>query len=690
MPGFFHSAEPDSSNAGEDANHRPKRRFLPSPSPGLRIVLMLAGITSGVLGYTRADRSPAVGLGLLVVMTVLVALALWRVEEMEGLDEEIRGLGAIWHAISAREHRAVGLLFLALAQNLGTLLTLRRNENSAWGVVLWLGSMVTLILAVSFENWRSAKALRKAIDSAKNRLSLSFALEVAVVLGLTGLAYLLRAVELQHYPPMMHGDEGEMGIMALGILEGTFRVPPFTTFWLAHPTMFHYWQALSMALFGKNEVGLRVLSAITGALSVSLLYFLVRAWFGRFAATASAFLLAVSHLHIHFSRLALNNIQSAFFAILVLLLLTAARARRSTFLYALAGLVGGYSLYFYYGSRIIPVIMLVILLFLLVERRASFKDVLVCVLAFWLAFAPLALRYITNPDGFTGRMSGVFAFSEQNLRRVLHTTEKSEIEDYLALLRFQVQRSLAFFVRDGDASSFYFRDIPAFDGVTSLLFWLGMGVALAGARGFRQFSLLSWFWAVVIVGGVFTNDPPNAPRLLLAVPAVPVFGGVFLAQARVLLVRLLRVRLDLVLAPTLLVLAVITLRLNYDLYFVEYTQKAGNRHAVEIAREMVRWDGGYRSYLLGEPMLFVRHGVIRFIARNMEKADVLRSDPLPSDLGGKGALFFVLPTNLDRVQEIRTEYPGGEYREFRDPLNRLIYTEYVVPGEGVSGSMEAP
>jgi len=145
-----------------------------------------------------------------------------------------------------------------------------------------------------------------------------------------------------------------------------------------------------------------------------------------------------------------------------------------------------------------------------------------------------------------------------------------------------------------------------------------------------------------------------------------------------------------VLVPTLLVLAAVTFNLNYNLYFEEYARKSADRSAVEIAREMVRRDGGYKFYLLGAPMLFVEHGVIRFIARDVEKANILREDPLPSDLGSKGAVFFILPTNLHRLQEILAQYPGGEYRELRDPLNRPIYTEYVVPGGRGTGSVEKP
>ena len=88
MSRFSLSGEPNSGNAREDANHRPKRRFFPSPSLSLRIVLLLTGITLGVLGYTKAHRSPVASLGLLAIMTVLVALAFWRVEEMEEMGKK--------------------------------------------------------------------------------------------------------------------------------------------------------------------------------------------------------------------------------------------------------------------------------------------------------------------------------------------------------------------------------------------------------------------------------------------------------------------------------------------------------------------------------------------------------------------------------------------------------------------------
>jgi len=52
--------------------------------------------------------------------------------------------------------------------------------------------------------------------------------EWVLVGGFTVLAFALRAYGLQHYPPPVHGDEGEMGMLALRVLDGD-GLPPFAT-----------------------------------------------------------------------------------------------------------------------------------------------------------------------------------------------------------------------------------------------------------------------------------------------------------------------------------------------------------------------------------------------------------------------------------------------------------------------------
>lgn len=578
----------------------------------------------------------------------------------------------------ARRHPLAVWLALALILNAGGLFLLRSNPLSGWAVALWLGSLAALIVASSVGEISFSSLHVRAW--ARRFWSAPVVLEFLAVFAITLLGFTLRATALDRYPPAMHGDEGEMGIRALGILNGAQPLSPFSTAFLSHPTMFYFWQALSMAFFGRNEVGLRMLSALAGTLSIPLLYLLMRYGYGRMAGMVSAFLLAVSHLHIHYSRLAQAPIHSSTFALLVVLLLAMARVNGSSLLYSLAGLTAGYSLYLYFGSRVIPLISGVLLIFLWREPRAKKKDLLLFALAGWLAISPLLLHYVQHPPALLDRLQAVYLFSPQVIQ---HTLRQMGGEgSTLDILRWQLLRNLRFFVDYGDASPFYLRDLRAFDLGTLLLFWLGMGLALAKPFRFAHAALLVWFWIVVILGGVLTADAPNAPRLLMAVPAVFAFGGLFVARIRTLGSRTLKTRFDWLLVPLLVVLGVVVLRTNYETYFVEYATRAPGTVFIDMAREMRGNSAEYEMYLLGAPHLYTNHGVLRFIARDAEKVDCLELDDcfsLPP--GGKGVIFFIVPQRLEELEIIRARYPQGEYGEAYDAYGRLLYATYRLPSQ---------
>ena len=582
-------------------------------------------------------------------------MILWRIVR--------RRPGAVW-------------LTSVLALNTRALVLLYRDPLSGWAVALWLGSLLVFVTPLLVAEI-SPSAFLVRLRTRELR-SPPVVVEILALLGVIILGLGLRGLFLDRYPPMMHGDEGEMGIRALGILNGTQPLSPFSTAFLSHPTMFYFWQALSMALFGRNEVGLRMLSALAGTLSIPLLYLLMRYGYGRVAGMASAFLLAVSHLHIHYSRLAQAPIHSSTFALLVVLLLAVARVNGSSLLYSLAGLTAGYSLYLYFGSRAIPLIGGVLLIFLWRERRAKGKDLLLFALAGWLAISPLLLHYVQHPPALLDRLQAVYLFSPRNIQ---HTLGQMGGEgSTLDILRWQLLRNLRFFVDYGDASPFYLRDLPAFDLGTLLLFWLGMGLALAEPFRFAHAALLVWFWMVVILGGVLTTDAPNAPRLLMAVPAVFAFGGLFVARIRALASRTLKLSFDLLLVPLLVVLGALVLRVNYETYFVKYAARAPGTVFINMAREMRENGAEYEMYLLGAPHLYTNHGVLRFIAPDAKKVDCLELDDCLSLLpGDKGVIFFLVPQRLEELETIRARYPQGEYGEAYDAYDRLLYVTYRVP-----------
>jgi 4-amino-4-deoxy-L-arabinose transferase-like glycosyltransferase len=76
-----------------------------------------------------------------------------------------------------------------------------------------------------------------------------------------------------------------------------------------------------MGLFGDDLFGLRTASVFLGTASVLLVYFLTKRLFSPRIAAVAAFLLAVSHWHIHFSRSGIHYMQGSFATLLLFVLL---------------------------------------------------------------------------------------------------------------------------------------------------------------------------------------------------------------------------------------------------------------------------------------------------------------------------------------------------------------------------------
>ncbi|MCA1554772.1 MAG: glycosyltransferase family 39 protein, partial [Chloroflexi bacterium] len=399
--------------------------------------------------------------------------------------------------------------FATLCSVAATLIS-TRDEFSPVANYLWLVALPLLLTAALVHDRVGAAHVRALFANMRRQAVLSELLAVALI---TLIAFVLRAYDLAHYPPTMHGDEGEMGMMALRVLDGKYPLALFGTFWLDHPSLFHYIQAMALVVFGRDEPGLRLLSALFGTACVPLTFAIARLGWGRLAGFSAAWLTCASALHIQYSRIGLNNIESVFSMTLVVLLLAlmhergaarlhvatgdiqrdsanATQPTRALLLPVLAGLMIGFSQYLYYGSRLIPIVAAPVLLYLWRERALSHRQIGVGLLATAVAFLPLGVFYLNHPPAFFNRMSGVSILREQNVKQLLGDSATLP-RDALALIRVQLERNLNFFVRGGDASSFYLQDIPAFDVLTALLFWLGLGVALTRVRRYHEFAVVT-------------------------------------------------------------------------------------------------------------------------------------------------------------------------------------------------------
>ena len=126
----------------------------------------------------------------------------------------------------------------------------------------WLAGMVLVILAAYVHDYYQRRWLfaLSTTQSAIAKSALFDRLDWSLVALITAVALYLRLHNLTDFLPTMHGDEGEMGMLALLALHGPasgvspLPLPLFSTAFLDHPTLFHYLQAGAIWLFGESLV----------------------------------------------------------------------------------------------------------------------------------------------------------------------------------------------------------------------------------------------------------------------------------------------------------------------------------------------------------------------------------------------------------------------------------------------------
>lgn len=194
----------------------------------------------------------------------------------------------------------------------------------------------------------SFRALRHSLDDINWR-------EVLAVSVIVGLATLVRVWQLG-YAVRLFVDEIHFANPVLHFYwaDDIELLRPFSSV-AAFPYLFPYMQWHFVEIFGRNLIGLRMLSAVLGVISVFVLYVLAREIFDVQVALLAAVMLAAFPIHIHYSRLALNNIADPIFGMLAMwfILRGLKPHRRIRPNFAWAGVMLGLTQYFYEGGRLL-------------------------------------------------------------------------------------------------------------------------------------------------------------------------------------------------------------------------------------------------------------------------------------------------------------------------------------------------
>ncbi len=536
------------------------------------------------------------------------------------------------------------------------------NPGGYAAALLWIVGIGIAIFGVLREiDWHrptleSVKAWFKA-----NRAELLFV--TLIVLA----AFVIRIVDIELHPYAFNNDEGQMGSGATCILQGNCR-NFFALAWAAQPELAYLPYAISIGIFGKTALAVRLISVITGTLSVLTVYLLAREIFDKKVAWIAAVLLATLPIHVHFSRMGVDNIIDSLTTPLMLWLLLRGARRSSRLSFLAAEIIAGLCLYTYPGSLLAPAFGILALgLYALRTRgflRAQARHLVPFALAATIIIIPILGYYASHPNLFMARMKTEDILQPDNLQKEMQKSGKKPVE----LMEQQFALSSFVYIATPAPLNFFNSPKAYLPPFEALFFMFGMAYAIWRIKDPRCLLLLVWFWTVVILGSVLTISPPSNQRLLMSMPAVTILAalsmtkivGVF-AQVGSRTTRF---------APVLLLGMILLIGYsNIDFYFYDY--RIG--HYYEDPKDELTYETRIytaplhakgRVLIIGDPKIpYTDYKSFEFFAPDVEKGRIndiqyqtLLDLPFDRDI-----LFIALPNYQTELQFIQQTIPGGEW-----------------------------
>src|SRR5262249_33759659 len=233
----------------------------------------------------------------------------------------------------------------------------------------------------------------------------------------------VRFPALSRIPLGINPDEGDQAAIALSMLRGRNVEPLFGSGWYHIPILFYRFLADFMSVFGQDVARAPTMSAVRRFVPVAAAPLLALRHFGRRAGLLAGLLVATAGPAIQFSRETTCGAPTAtLWALSALFFLEAARAG-AAWTWALAGLAGGLSLYFYPSGRLWGVLAALVVGFVVAFGRRGVRKKLVlgaalAALAATVAAAPFLAHAVKEPSWFVIRARETSVFVKENPLRL--------------------------------------------------------------------------------------------------------------------------------------------------------------------------------------------------------------------------------------------------------------------------------
>lgn len=565
----------------------------------------------------------------------------------------------------------------------------RPSEQSHVDIVLvWVAAML-LLAASGAPPWMRSGWRQALARAAMHRTEIEL-IAVVTTVGLT-----LRILDLDHYPEVFLGDEGEFAMAPRQVFSGALR-DPFTTGWSALPTMWFFLEAGMMRLFGDDVAGSRSLMAAVGAATVPLTYIAVRQHLGQATALIAATLTAAFHFCLFLSRVNLHNGTTALFTVLTLALLHRLTRTWGAGAGIATGLTLGLAQFGYFSDRLlVPIAGLYVIVIVAVDRpwrrygraawlRRAGGAIAAAGAGFVVGFLPLAVHYVQRPDTFGARTRLVSILQNGWLDERRAQTGEGTIE---VIWHQLVQVALLPF--DPRPGGFYIAEAPFVGWALAVPAAVGLAVATAGFWQRRHLGFALAYW-LTMASVAFTPPPFQTNRAVMALALLPVFAAIGLvAVGRILsaLVRVPRtlVRIGLAAAVVVGVLANVTYYYD-DSEPVPRWSDENMMVASLFAYELAGLGPGYTVYYGAAPRMYYRgHLSLDFIAPDEIGIDILQPwTPLvPRPSVADPTVFFLIPERRGELGIVQTWFPVGTLIDRYADDGRLLYTSYRVQPEDV-------
>ena len=556
---------------------------------------------------------------------------------------------------------------------------------------LWLGGIAAVIAAAALRPIGHARQNHSEADGPPAWKWW----EVAIVALIAVLALALRVWDLRDVPFNIYPDEVMTGSVAeRAYLSGATHAPVFSTLWsdVELPALWFALVAGVLKLGGISLGVVRLPAALFGAATVLPFYGLVRGVWGRIAAIAGVSILAFSATHVHYSRMALNNITTPFFWTVCFFFLLRGLRSRARLDWTLAGLAAGLSEHFYYGTRLLSFILVAFLVYLLVVHWCRARHYVAkfgwLVLGYLIGFGPLLSYFITHPGLYYGRGAGLMTWNRipaswSDLQQMWNTLWPIMSENLLGISTQSAQDIMYY--------------APLLLKAEAALLVLGLALLAWRWRHPAAFLMVLTGLGVLFIGGTLVLYPNSSPPMLAHwTPAFPAFYaaiavpiGAWVESGEVWLRRRQRWVTIAVVVVGLVILAVANINFYFYRYYAnpeslmnERYKAAQTLYEVQTvqSRYMASLGPAYRVIVVGQSPYPYDADTTRYLVAGQEYAMIgnpqeqLSSEPVT----GKRLAFLFFPGN-ERYQElIRERYPGGRAGEVRNPVGRHIFYTYVV------------